>query len=312
MINLRYHIVSLVAVFLALGMGILAGSTFIDKVTVETLNNRLEDVRGSVARIREENQRLAAQVAQGRSFADQARALVVRGELQGVPVLVAAVEGVDRAPVDALRTALGEAGASLAGTVWFGPRMRLVNDAEVSAFSDVVAVAPEVARESREQALARLAEPGRLAALVAAGYAQYEPPPAGRPPDGEAPATSVVASPPALGSLPLSGTRFVVVSGAGASVGDDLLALPLAQALAARANRVVAAEAGQDSPGGRGVFVGALRARSGVATRVSTVDNLESSMGQAAAVLALEQEAGAPADHFGVGPGSQRLLPERG
>ena len=42
MINLRYHIVSLVAVFLALGMGIVMGSTVIDRVTVDALNNNLE------------------------------------------------------------------------------------------------------------------------------------------------------------------------------------------------------------------------------------------------------------------------------
>ena len=305
MINLRYHIVSLVAVFLALGMGILAGSTFIDKVTVEALNNRLEDVRGSVARIREENRLLAEELARGRAFEEQARPLMVRGQLEGVPVLVAAVQGVDRAPVDALHTALWEAGASLAGTVWFGPRMRLDSEDELSAFSGVVAVSPALTGASREQALARLADPGRLAALVDAGYAEYEPPPA------QGAATSISTRSPAatLAALPVGGTRFVVVSGAGASVGDDLLALPLAQALAARANPVVAAESGQDSPGGRGVFVGALRTRGGAAARISTVDNLESAMGQAATVLALHQQAGSAAGHFGVGPGSQRLLP---
>ena len=37
MINLRYHVVSLVAVFLALGVGVLMGSTVIDRVTVDQL-----------------------------------------------------------------------------------------------------------------------------------------------------------------------------------------------------------------------------------------------------------------------------------
>ena len=42
---------------------------------------------------------------------------------------------------------------------------------------------------------------------------------------------------------------------------------------------------------------------------VSTVDNLESPMGQAAVVLALEELGSARVGHFGVGPGAQRLLP---
>ena len=35
MINLRYHIVSITAVFLALGIGLTLGSTFLDRVTVD-------------------------------------------------------------------------------------------------------------------------------------------------------------------------------------------------------------------------------------------------------------------------------------
>src|SRR5215213_10131101 len=99
MINLRYHIVSLVAVFLALGMGILVGTTVIDRVTVEALSAKLDDVRGSVGAIEGQNRQLADQVKIGRDFADQARDLAVRGGLKDVPVLVVAVAGVDRKPV---------------------------------------------------------------------------------------------------------------------------------------------------------------------------------------------------------------------
>ncbi|HET7720262.1 MAG TPA: copper transporter, partial [Acidimicrobiales bacterium] len=65
MINLRYHIVSLVAVFLALGLGIVMGTTVIDRVTVDALNDRLDTVQRSQGAVREENGRLKAQVDQG-------------------------------------------------------------------------------------------------------------------------------------------------------------------------------------------------------------------------------------------------------
>jgi hypothetical protein len=103
--------------------------------------------------------------------------------------------------------------------------------------------------------------------------------------------------------------RVVLVSGAGAGVSDDVVAVPLAKDLAQSPVRLVAAEAGQDSPGGRGVFVGLLRKDGTVAPRISTVDDLESPMGQAATVLALEELAGPRTGHFGVGPGADRLLP---
>ncbi len=328
MINLRYHVVSLVAVFLALGMGIVMGSTVIDRVTVDALNNNLNSVRNDVNRTREENQKLSEQVREGMEFADQSLIHVVRDHLPGVPVLVVAVNGVERKPVDLLRQSLVTAGASLQGTVWVTSKMRLDNDDEVQALTGALAAAatttttvagsPETVPtttivaagatpdETRRQALARLvAEPESLAALVAAGFLSYEPPPEVV---GDA-SSSTSIPPPALGLIPVAGTRFVVVSGAGAEVGDDVLAVPLAQALAVAGGRAVAAEAGQDTDGGRGVFVGLLRRDATANGRVSTVDNLESPMGQAAVVLALEELGEARVGHFGVGRGAQRLLP---
>jgi hypothetical protein len=137
---------------------------------------------------------------------------------------------------------------------------------------------------------------------VSAGFLSYEPPEGGA-------STSATGAPPGVGSLPLPDTRFVLVSGAGAEVGDELAAIPLAEAMAAGSSKAVAAESGQDTDGGRGVFVGLLRSDAAARDKVSTVDNLESPMGQAAVVLALEELGSARVGHFGVGPGAQRLLP---
>ncbi len=149
--------------------------------------------------------------------------------------------------------------------------------------------------------------------MVAAGFLGYEPPPESSSGSQPTSPSEVGAAAPSsttgLGVIPVAGTRFVVVSGAGAEVGDDVLALPLAQALATSGGRAVAAEAGQDTDGGRGVFVGLLRRDAIANGKVSTVDNLESPMGQAAVVLALEELGESRVGHFGVGPGAQRLLP---
>jgi hypothetical protein len=331
LINLRYHVVSLVAVFLALGMGIVMGSTVIDRVTVDALNNNLESVRRDVNETRAENRRLADRVQEGQDFADQSLIHVLRDQLPGVPVLVVAVTGIDRKPVDALRQSLAEAGASLQGTLWVTPKMRLDNDGEARALSAVLggpAATPTTtapgatgaststtlvvsADEVRELALTRmLAEPGTLAAMVSAGFLGYEPAPdRAVDVDPAAPPTSVAPGGAGLGFVPISGTRFVLVSGAGAEVSDDLLAIPLAQVVATTGGQAVAAEAGVDTDGGRGVFVGLLRRDATANGKVSTVDNLESPMGQAAVILALEELGEARVGHFGVGPGAQRLLP---
>jgi hypothetical protein len=309
MINLRYHIVSLVAVFLALGLGIVMGSTVIDRVTVDALNNRLDDVQRSVGAIRDENGRLKGQVDRGQDFAETARDELLRGHLRNVPVIVVAVAGIDRGPVDDLQTALVGAQATLQGTIWFTPKMRLANDGDVRALATALDLgAVDRPAAARRQALAKVAaardaataDASPLASLQSAGFITYEGPPT---------ATSTSASLPlSLASLPLANTRYVVVSGAGAQVGDDVLAVPLVQAYAQGSARVVAAESGEDTVGGRAVFVGLLRGDV-VSARLSTVDNLESPMGQTAVVMALEDLAVPRFGHYGVGPGAQRILP---
>jgi len=314
MINLRYHIVSLVAVFMALGLGIVMGSTVIDRVTVDALNNKLDDVQRSVGTIREENGRLADEVKQGKDFAVTTRDQLLRGHLRNIPVMVVAVAGVDRRPVDELRQALVGAQATMVGTIWFTAKMRLANDGDVRALATALDLPVDRPEVVRRQALAKVAaareaaaaEASPLAALQSAGFLNYE---------GPSPSTSstvaqatTVSVPSNLASLPLANTRYLVVSGAGAEVGDDVVAVPLVQAYAQASGRVVAAESGVDSEGGRAVFVGLLRGdiSSG---RLSTVDNLESAMGQTAAVLALE-DLGVPRyGHYGVGPRAQRILP---
>jgi hypothetical protein len=339
LINLRYHIVSLVAVFLALGMGIVMGSTVIDRVTVDALNNKLDDVRNSTNAIRDDNGRLKDQIRQDQVFAETTRDELLRGHLKGVPVMVVAVAGVDRKPVDDLRAALVTAQATVEGTVWFTSKMRLAGDNDIRALAESLQLGVDRPDVVRRQALARLlaprdpaaAEPSPLASLSASGFVTYDPPPAPT-------TTSTSTVPPTLASLPLAGTRYVVVSGAGAQVSDDLVAVPFVQAAsqastatgsasgpgagsqpstsaasssaaAQPSGRVVAVEAGQDTQGGRAVFVGLLRGDPVVSTRVSTVDNLESAMGQTATILALEELAVPHFGHYGVGPGAQRILP---
>ena len=309
MINLRYHIVSLVAVFMALGLGIVMGATVIDRVTVDALSNQLEGVQRSVGETRAEIGALRLKVDQGRDFAVTTRDELLRGHLRSIPVMVVAIAGVDRRPVDELRQALVGAQATLEGTVWFTSKMRLVNDNDVRALATALDLPVDRPEVVRRQALAKVAaardaastDASPLAALQGAGFLTYEAPPAPT-------STTTSSVPPTLASLPLANTRYLVVSGAGAEVGDDVVAVPLVQAYAQASGRVVAAESGQDTDGGRAVFVGLLRADV-IPTRFSTVDNLESPMGQTAVVLALE-DLGVPRyGHYGVGPGAGRILP---
>ncbi|MGH9222212.1 MAG: copper transporter [Acidimicrobiales bacterium] len=312
MINLRYHIVSLVAVFLALALGIVMGSTVIDKAIVDGLRDRVDSVSNRAARTDGENKTLRDQLDVMRGFADEARDQLVLGRLRNVPVLVVTVQGVDRKPVEAVREALATAQAVPAGTLLFTNKLRLDNENDARALATALNTSPAQLPDTiRRLALTRLAatlegsatDTGLLPALAASGFVGYEPP---------SPASTTTTL--GLSSFPVANLRILLVSGAGAEVGDDRVGVPFAQALVNQApsvggSRLVAAESGQDTPGGRAVFVGPLRGDTTVSTKLSTVDNLESPIGQAAAVLALDDLDAPRLGSYGVGPGAQRLLP---
>jgi hypothetical protein len=281
---------------------------------VDGLRNQVSSASNRANRIDSENRNLHGQLDVMRGFAGEARDQLVLGRLRNVPVLVVTVQGVDRKPVEALRDALAVAQAVPAGTLLFTNKLRLENDADVRALATVLTVAPSSPDTVRRQALNRLAatlggtsgEGNLIPALSAAGFVGYEPP---------SPATTT--STLGLSSFPVANLRVVLVSGAGAEVGDDAVAGPFAQALVSQAaaqslagaSRLVAAESGKDTPGGRGVFVGPLRADGSLAPKLSTVDNVESPIGQAAVVLALEDLEVPRTGNYGVGPGALRLLP---
>ena len=58
MINFRYHLISIVAVFLALGIGIVMGSTVIDRAIVDGLQNRIDTAEKNSIERKVENERL--------------------------------------------------------------------------------------------------------------------------------------------------------------------------------------------------------------------------------------------------------------
>ena len=309
MINLRYHIVSLVAVFLALALGIVMGSTVIDQAIVDRLEERVNSVDARADRTANENRALRGQLDLMNSFAGEARDQLVQGHLRGVPVLVITVQGVDRKPVEALTTALTASQALSAGTLQLTNKLRLESEGDIRALATTLNVNPSSADVLRTQLVTRLgavldgasSDSALIPALAASGFLGYEPPAS----------TSVSTANLGLTSFPISGLRIVLASGAGAEVADDRLARPLVQAMTPTGtrSRVVAAESGQDTPGGRAVFVGPIRTEGSLSPRISTVDNMETPIGQAAVILALEDLAEPLTGHYGVGPGAERLLP---
>lgn len=306
MVSFRFHLVSLIGIFLSLGIGIAVGATVVDQATVDYLERQVREVGDRADRTNAENDRLTHELGTWQKFADEAGDELVEGRLRGIDVVVVAVQGVDRQPVERLRQSFVSAGARLHGTVWFTSKLRLDQPASVSTLSELLVVSPGPADLVRRSLIDRLATQWAtgaatpLRSLEQEGFVELEVP-AGTNVD--------------ITVLP-AGVRVVVVGGGKAEVPDEQLALPLASSLARQAPlRVLAAEAEVpatgSTPPARAVFVGVLRTDGDVAARLSTVDNLESYRGRIAAVLALaDLGAEGKVGHFGVGPRASRLVPE--
>lgn len=307
MVNFRFHLISLTAVFLALAIGIAVGATVVDRATVDALQDQLDRVERGVETTDAENARLGRELGRWDTFAQQGRDIAVAGRLTEVPVLLVGAAGIDRGPVDELQQVLAASGALLQGTVWLTSKFGLERPEDVAALGALVGSEVRIADVVRGTALTRLATElagevpsPLLVALLQAAFVEYDAP---------------AGDPAGLASVPRPGTRFVVVSDPGAAVPNGVLAAPLTVQLARSAGpRVLAAEAGrEDRPGDPGVragFVGLLRDDTEVATMVSTVDNLEDFRGRFSTVYAMRDLADGKIGHFGVGPGSTRLVPE--
>ncbi len=141
MINIRYHIVSITAVFLALGIGVALGSTFLDRATVNVLDNQISSAENRIKATNEENDRLNEQVSQSR---ERDASLILVGseslladELAEVPVLVIAAPGVDNDTKSLLATILERSGADFRGTVELSEKLAFSGDVDTALAGDL-------------------------------------------------------------------------------------------------------------------------------------------------------------------------------
>ena len=147
MINLRYHIVSLTAVFLAIGIGLTLGSTFLDRATVENLNGQLENLE---TRLDERDERIGVleddltEAEALQDALDEQGSGLLAGRLDEVPVVVVASSGVDRADVDGAVESLQTAGADVQGEWWMTERLLLADQADID---DLAAVLEETSTD---------------------------------------------------------------------------------------------------------------------------------------------------------------------
>jgi Copper transport outer membrane protein, MctB len=314
-ISLRYHIVSLVAVFLALALGIVVGSTVLQEGTVSVLRATSERVRQESERNSRENITLKQDLARLQAFGASVLPELVRGRLQDRPVVLVDTDKVDSGVRDGVRQVLEDAGAEIDGQITFADeRLALGTDADRAALGRLLtadAGAPEPLRGQLVQRLAeRLASPaampqedGQRAGDMLTGLQ-----------DADFLADLSLRRPLAAGTdpFPRPGSIFVLL-GPGtdtASVAPEAFLVPLADQVSARAPGPVAGVEPAAVPGASS-WVIALRNNRAVSRRVSGIDAVDTVYGQLALVQALQGRLQQlPAGQYGIKDGASGLLPE--
>ncbi len=331
MINIRYHIITLVAVFLALAIGIVAGSTVVQQSLVKNLESNVANVESRLNDVDKRNSELNQQLSDLRSeqkaMAEQGPAQLLSNRLSGETIVMIGVDGIDNGSFGSLRRTLATAGAEVAGTVWLHQRVALTDDQSISDLAQILGVTTTSPAALHAELAQRL---GDLLAVVTA------PGPTGRPPVSTLPPLSdetAIAAATRLFNLlkdlqaarfidledglsrvdssVLVGARLVFDGGTGAKLDANALLYPLLQRLGQNAQPVAIAVEGLTTSAkvARGDFVGALRSDRRLRTRLSTVDDAETFSGWAATVLALDDLDRGHVGHYGVGDGAERLLP---
>lgn len=298
MISFRFHLVSLVAVFLALGLGVLTGTTVLNRGIVRQLENNTDRLAAQAGQLRADLERLEAEVAVWSEFGDRVMGPLVENRLLGTDVVLVTQQGVDTEALGGAREALAAAGASLRREISIDDRMSLMDAADRESLAEVLGapggaeaevLLPQAADALADQLAFGPSGGDLIQRLEQAGFlAQREPDP-----------------------LPEGRTRPddpLIVVVAGADPAPELLPavflVPLVERLVLDGQSVAASEAREvEQP-----FVTLIR-ENGVAVRMVTQDNVDGTPGGISLVLALEAllEEGEPG-HYGVKGGASQLM----
>jgi hypothetical protein len=307
-IDFRYHLVSLIAVFLAVALGIVIGTTALNEPILADIENQVADLEQDKRALEDRTQQLQTDLDTADAFDTAVAPALVDGALAGSRVLLV-VTNEDVAPetVEDVTTLIGQAGGSVTGTLRLQP--------EYSDPSSSSALQSYVTGGGRPAGL-QLPETDDTGKLVASLLAQVLMiPPGGTAPDGAAVSTvlagleslDVVAQDTAVAPA-----DHALVLTAGAFSGDDAAErsatlVELVSALdAAGSGSVVAGDFGSAAETG---LVGVVRADPTASAAVSTVDNVATTSGQISSVLALSRESEGTSGKYGTGEDTQPVPP---
>jgi hypothetical protein len=297
-ISFRYHLVSIVAVFLALALGIVVGTTALSGPITKDLRNQLNDTKKQRDALAGQVKTLQTRVDDAGQFASTYGSQLVSGSLTGKQVLIVAMPGVSSGMQGGAAKQIAAGGGKVSGVIaltknYLDPRLGAgINSLATGPSHPIGLTLPETSDSGQLG--------GALLSYVLLGKGQK---------------TQVLGGFSALHMVSVDGrtitpSSLIVVLAHGTLKAKDYgsnTELALVTALTRAGGKVVVA--GNPDSARNGGLVSTVRASASDRGTASTVDNADSAFGQVSAVLALAAAAKGQTGQYGTEQGADALFP---
>jgi hypothetical protein len=301
LISFRYHLVSIVGIFLAFALGIAVGTAALNGAVTDGLRSQVNSLRDTRDNLQTENSQLNKQVAAQDSFAQLYGPGLAAGTLTGQTVAIIETPGANDSNGDAIAAEVQAAG-----------RISLTSDyVDPARAADIRSLATGSAHPVGLQ-LPATDDAGQLGGALLAYVLVGSP--------TEADIQQVLAGFAALQMVKVKGSAVtaanlaIVVTAGDENSGSNTTAVTMLSSLASQLDSqgkgtVVAGNTPSASKGG---LVYAVRNDATVSHAVSTVDDADTSLGQLTTVLALAQQKAGTSGQYGSAAGADSIAPAPG
>ncbi len=309
MIDFRYHLVSIVAVFLALAIGIVLGSTELQGTTLDSLRALTNSLKSQLNAAEAQRDGYAQQAGASDAFLRTAESKLLGATLTGDRIVLVTEPGAPSSVVTGVKQAAKLAGATVTGTVALQPKFNDLSGASQASLSAINAqLADSDGLSFAPAATSQTGYQQNAAQLIASAILNQT---AGQAGGLTTPQAQLVLQAYAQGGyLSESGAPWnratlalIVTPGSapadGANDPANQVLLAVAQEFATMsAATLVAGSVAGTTPAGSAISV--LRGSS-VSGQVSSVDNADTILGQISAMWAFaSQLAGGKPGSYGV------------
>lgn len=309
MISLRHHAISLAAVFLALAVGVALGSGLLSDTLLSGLRDEKRGLQSQINALNDQNNILNEKLSAASNFETQMAGRIVHDALADKSVVIFRTPDAKNGDVDAVSKIVGQAGGAVTATVSLTQEFVDANSAE-----KLLSVVNSSIVPAGSQLSTKLVDQGSQAGDLLGIVLLINTDPHALPAD-DAQRDTVLAALRDTGFISYPDTRVSAANAAvvitGGALGDDAgnqgaTVARFAAALAPHGAGTVLAGREGSSTGTAAVAV--TRADAGMASVVSTVDDIDAESGRTTVVLSLHDLInGGRSGQYGIGHGATAI-----